>query len=98
LALSDFLKGKPQATRYILGVFGKFYGRDKDPASFKRVDFKAHASHLANRRPVHKERMAPRTRKNNPPNDISPQHGSDRGSDFGRFNQERHECGCWSPI
>jgi hypothetical protein len=30
-AVRDFLKDKPEATRYILGVFGSFYGWDREP-------------------------------------------------------------------
>jgi hypothetical protein len=57
-AVSDFLKGKPEATRFILGVFGDFYGWDEDPVNFQRVDFKAYAAHVA------KLGKRPRTQKN----------------------------------
>jgi hypothetical protein len=57
-AVSDFLKDKAEATRYILGVFGSFYGWDRQPGQFQRADFKAFARHLATLD------LRPRTRKN----------------------------------
>jgi integrase len=59
-----FLASRPESWRYILGVFGDWYGWDKDPASFQREDFQAFAAHLAKLRPAHRECLAPRTRKN----------------------------------
>jgi integrase len=60
-----FLSNRPKSWRYILGVFGDWYGWDKDPASVQREDFQAFAAHLAKLSPAHKEcLMAPRTRKN----------------------------------
>lgn len=53
-----FLAEKPDAWRHILGVFGDFYGWDKDPASFQRPDFKAYAAHVT------KLGLRPRTQKN----------------------------------
>jgi len=59
-----FLAHRPKSWRYILGVFGDFYGWDEDPASFHREDFQAFAAHLAKLRPANKECLAPRTQKN----------------------------------
>jgi len=63
-AVLEFLKDKPEAIRHILGVFGDFHGWDNDPANFQREDFKRYAAHLGKLRPVNKECLAPRTRKN----------------------------------
>jgi len=59
-----FLVQRPKSWRYILSVFGDFYGWDEDPASFQREDFQAFAVHLARLRPANKECLAPRTQKN----------------------------------
>jgi integrase len=59
-----FLANRPESSRYILGVFGDWYGWDKDPVDFQREDFQAFAAHLAELRPANKECLAPRTRKN----------------------------------
>ncbi len=63
-----FLANRPESWRYILGVFGEWYGWDKDPADFQREDFQAFAAHLAKlppaNRPAAKEYLAPRTQKN----------------------------------
>jgi integrase len=57
-ASKEFLADKSGAWRHILGVFGDFYGWDKDPASFQRADFKAYAQHVG------KLRLRPRTQLN----------------------------------
>jgi hypothetical protein len=57
-AVSEFLKDKPEATRYILGVLGSFYGWDREPGHFQRADFKAFARHVATLD------LRPRTQKN----------------------------------
>jgi len=60
-----FLANRPESWRYILGVFGDWYGWEEDPASFQREDFQAFAAHLEKLRPANKkECYAPRTRKN----------------------------------
>jgi integrase len=59
-----FLANKSESWRYILAVFGDFYGWDKDPANFQREDFKAYAAHLANLRPAYKDCLAARTQRN----------------------------------
>lgn len=60
-----FLANRPESWRYILGVFGDWYGWDRDPASFQRHDFQAFATHLAKLRPANKkECLASRTRRN----------------------------------
>lgn len=61
--VQTFLANRPESWRYILGVFGDWYGWDKDPVSFQREDFQAFAAHLARLRPA-KECLASRTRKN----------------------------------
>ena len=38
-ATQEFLAVKSEAWRLILGVFGDFYGWDKNPASFQRTNF-----------------------------------------------------------
>jgi len=63
--VQTFLANKPDSWRHILGVFGDWYGWDKNPADFQRQDFHAFAAHLTKLRPaVNKECLAPRTRKN----------------------------------
>lgn len=63
--VQTFLANRAESWRYILGVFGDWYGWDKDLASFQRADFQAFAGHLAKLRPAYKnECYAPRTRKN----------------------------------
>ena len=63
--VQTFLANKPDSWRHILGVFGDWYGWDKNPADFQREDFHAFAAHLTKLRPaVNKECLAPRTRKN----------------------------------
>jgi integrase len=63
--VQTFLANKPDSWRHILGVFGDWYGWDKDPADFQREDFHTFAAHLTKLRPaVNKECLAPRTRKN----------------------------------
>jgi len=62
--VQTFLANKPESSRHILGVFGDWYGWDKDPAEFQREDFRAFAAHLTKLRPANKEYFAPRTRRN----------------------------------
>jgi integrase len=59
-----FLTNRPKSWRYILGVFGDFYGWDKDLTNFERGHFRTFAAHLTKLRPAHKECLAPRTQKN----------------------------------
>ena len=43
--VQTFLANKPDSWRHILGVFGDWYGWDKNPAAFQREDFHAFAAH-----------------------------------------------------
>jgi hypothetical protein len=52
--VQTFLANRPESWRYILGVFGDWYGWDKDAVSFQREDFQAFAAHLAKLRPANK--------------------------------------------
>lgn len=60
-----FLAHRAESWRYILGVFGDWFGWDKDPAHFQREDFRAFAVHLTKVKACNKDEcLAPRTRKN----------------------------------
>jgi len=62
--MQTFLTNRPESWQYILGVFGDFFGWDKDPATFQRADFKAYAAHLSKLRAANKKCLDPRTQKN----------------------------------
>lgn len=61
--METFLAYRPESWRYILGVFGDWYGWDEDVASFQREDFKSYAAHLEKFCPTNRKYWSPGAKK-----------------------------------